>query len=74
MAENLDKLPFAIALSRISKRIINHNLWSRLGIVGLLIPASFFGFANIGAAVVIHEGATLFVVGNALRLLKFKFS
>ncbi len=74
MADKLDNLPFAIALSRKSKSIIKQNLWISLGIVALLIPATIFGFANIGVAVVVHEGSTLFVVGNALRLLKFKFS
>ncbi len=74
MADKLDNLPFAIALSRKSKSIIKQNLWISLGIVALLIPATILGFANIGVAVAIHEGSTLFVVGNALRLLKFKFS
>jgi len=74
MADKLDNLPFAIALSRKSKSIIKQNLWISLGIVALLIPATILGFANIGGAVAIHEGSTLFVVGNALRLLKFKFS
>ena len=74
MADKLDNLPFAIALSRKSKSIIKQNLWISLGIVALLIPATILGFANIGLAVAIREGSTLFVVGNALRLLKFKYS
>lgn len=74
MADRLDNLPFAIALSRKTKGIIKQNLWVSLGIVALLIPATIFGVANIGAAVAIHEGSTLLVVGNALRLLKFKYS
>jgi Cd2+/Zn2+-exporting ATPase len=40
--------------------------------VALLIPATIFGFANIGIAVLIHEGSTLLVVFNALRLLVYK--
>ena len=74
MADRLDNLPFAIALSRKTKGIIKQNLWVSLGIVALLIPATIFGVANIGVAVAIHEGSTLLVVGNALRLLKFKYS
>ncbi|HEY9184194.1 MAG TPA: heavy metal translocating P-type ATPase [Salegentibacter sp.] len=72
MADKLETLPFAIGLSRKSKSIIKQNLWVSLGIVALLIPATIFGFANIGVAVVIHEGSTLLVVFNALRLLAFK--
>ena len=39
--------------------------------VALLIPATLFGLASMGIAVLIHEGATVLVVLNALRLLKF---
>lgn len=71
MADKLETLPFAIGLSRKAKAIIKQNLWVSLGIVALLIPATIFGFANIGVAVVIHEGSTLLVVFNALRLLAY---
>ncbi len=72
MADDLAKLPFAVALSRASKRIIRQNLFVSLGVVALLIPATLFGWAGIGAAVAIHEGSTLVVVINALRLLAYK--
>jgi Cd2+/Zn2+-exporting ATPase len=72
MADRLETLPFAIGLSRKAKSIIKQNLWVSLGIVALLIPATIFGYANIGVAVLIHEGSTLLVVGNALRLLAYK--
>jgi Cd2+/Zn2+-exporting ATPase len=72
MADKLETLPFAIGLSRKAKSIIKQNLWMSLGIVALLIPATIFGFANIGIAVLIHEGSTLVVVFNALRLLGYK--
>ena len=74
MADKLETLPFAIGLSRKAKAIIKQNLWVSLGIVSLLIPATIFGWANIGIAVVIHEGSTLLVVFNALRLLAYKKS
>ena len=57
MADDLSKLPFAVALSRASKRIIRQNLWVSLGVVALLIPATLFGWAGIGVAVLIHEGS-----------------
>jgi len=67
----LETLPFAIGLSRKAKGIIRQNLWMSLGIVALLIPSTIFGLANIGIAVLIHEGSTPVVVFNALRLLTF---
>lgn len=72
MGDKLETLPFAIGLSRKATSIIKQNLWISLGIVTLLIPATIFGLAGIGLAVVIHEGSTLVVVFNALRLLAYK--
>lgn len=71
MADDLAKLPFAVALSRASRHIIRQNLYVSLGVVALLIPATLFGWAGIGLAVLVHEGSTLVVVVNALRLLAY---
>ncbi|MCM4157723.1 heavy metal translocating P-type ATPase [Gramella sp. AN32] len=73
MADKLEILPFAIGLSRKAKNIIKQNLWISLGVVGLLLPATIFGWANIGIAVAFHEGSTLIVVMNALRLLGYNY-
>lgn len=70
MADDLSKLPFAIGLSRRAYRVIRQNLWISLGVVAILLIATLTGFAGIGLAVFIHEGSTLFVVANALRLLR----
>ena len=70
MADDLEHLPFAIALSRAASRVIRQNLWLSLGVVVLLVPATIVGL-GIGPAVAVHEGSTLLVVFNALRLLAF---
>lgn len=70
MVDDLSKLPFAVALSRASRRIIRQNLYVSLGVVALLMPATPFGWAGIGLAVLVHEGST--VVLNALRLLAYR--
>lgn len=71
MADKLETLPFAIGLSRNATSVIKQNLWISLGVVGFLIPATIMSWASIGIAVGIHEGSTLVVVINALRLLKY---
>jgi Cd2+/Zn2+-exporting ATPase len=71
MADDLRRLPFAVGLSRRTSSVIRQNLWISLGIVAFLIPATLFGL-KIGVAVMVHEGSTLFVVGNALRLLAYR--
>jgi Cd2+/Zn2+-exporting ATPase len=74
MANRLDNLPFAIGLSRQSRRIIKQNLVISLGMVAILIPLTILGIAGIGPAVVGHEGSTLVVVFNGLRLLVYQNS
>ena len=71
MADDLAHLPFAVGLSRKSRSVIRQNLWISLGMVAFLVPATIFGL-GIGPAVALHEGSTLIVVANALRLLAFK--
>ncbi len=72
MGDDLSRLPFAVALSRQSRAIIRQNLWIALGVIALLVPSTLFGFAQLSVAVIFHEGSTLVVVANALRLLRFK--
>ena len=71
MSDDLGRVPFAVRLSRATSRIIRQNLIASLAIVAFLILATFLGL-NIGAVVLIHEGSTLIVVANALRLLNFE--
>ncbi len=72
MADDLTKLPFAVGLSRQARWVIRQNLIASLGVVALLIPAALFGLVGIGLAILAHEGSTLVVVANALRLLGYR--
>ena len=71
MADDLRHLPFAVGLSRHTRSVIRQNVYVSLGIVAFLVPATIFGL-GIGPAVAIHEGSTLLVVFNALRLLAYR--
>ena len=72
MADDLNKLPFAVGLSRKGEAIIKQNLALSLGVIGLLIVTSVVGLVELSGAVVLHEGSTIVVVLNALRLLGYK--
>jgi Cd2+/Zn2+-exporting ATPase len=72
MGDQLMRLPFAIALSQQANRIIKQNLVISLGMVAVLIPLTLLGIASMGPAVIGHEGSTIVVVLNALRLLVYK--
>jgi Cd2+/Zn2+-exporting ATPase len=69
MSDKIENLPFLIGLSRQSKQTIKQNIWISLGVVALLVPVTILGLTNIGLAIVFHEGSTIVVVLNALRLL-----
>ena len=72
MADDLGKLPFAVGLSRASRSIIKQNLAISLGVIALLIVTSVVGLLQLGWAVILHEGSTILVVFNALRLLVYR--
>jgi Cd2+/Zn2+-exporting ATPase len=72
MGDDLTRLPFAVGLSRTASRVIRQNLYVSLGVIALLILATTTGVLGIGPAVLVHEGSTLVVLANALRLLAFQ--
>jgi Cd2+/Zn2+-exporting ATPase len=72
MASDLTRLPFAVGLGRATRRIIQQNLAIALGVILFLSLFALTGVAGIGSAVIFHEGSTLLVVLNALRLLAYR--
>ncbi|MDZ4831510.1 MAG: heavy metal translocating P-type ATPase [Phycisphaerae bacterium] len=71
MNDDLGKLPFAIGLSRAARRIIFQNVGIAMGVVLVLVILASFGMVPMPIAVVLHEGSTVVVVLNALRLLRY---
>ncbi|MEO7095801.1 MAG: heavy metal translocating P-type ATPase, partial [Polyangiales bacterium] len=74
MGDDLRRLPFAVALAQKTTSIIRQNLVISLGVAGVLVVASLFGIARVSESVIFHEGSTLLVVANGLRLLRFRRS
>jgi len=70
MADRLGKLEQAIRIGKKSQRIIKQNLTLALTSIILLILANFFGELTLPAGVLGHEGSTLLVTLNGLRLLR----
>jgi len=70
MADDLTKLPRALELSRRCRRVILQNLgFAGLVILGL-VTSTLIGWMTLPVGVVGHEGSTLLVVLNGLRLLR----
>lgn len=71
MSDKLSHLPFAVGLARSATRAITQNLVISLGVSAVLVVAAILGWARISEAVIAHEGSTLLVIGNTLRLLAY---
>nr|MBI2905925.1 cadmium-translocating P-type ATPase [Chloroflexota bacterium] len=71
MGDDLSKLPFVVGLGRATRAIIQQNLIVSLGVIALLVITSLTGWTSIGVAIIFHEGSTIVVVLNALRLLGY---
>lgn len=79
MSSDLDKLPFAIKLSRKAATIIRQNVFFSVGVIitlvllTILLPVIVPGLLlPLPLGVVGHEGSTLIVVANGLRLLAMR--
>ena len=70
MADRLEKLEQAIRIGMKSRRIIHQNIAIALTSIALLLGANFFGELTLPAGVLGHEGSTLLVTLNGLRLLR----
>jgi len=72
MHDRIENVPAALQLSRQARQIIRQNLVVSLGMVALLITLALTQRIRLSLGVVGHEGSTVLVVLNGLRLLRFK--
>jgi Cd2+/Zn2+-exporting ATPase len=73
MHDRIEKFVTARHLSRAARGIIKQNLLVSLGTVIAMVGASLFGIIPLTAGVIAHEGSTVVVCLNSLRLLFQKF-
>jgi Cd2+/Zn2+-exporting ATPase len=71
MADDLSKLPFAIGLGQKTTTIIKQNFIIALGVMAGLILLTLLNLTGIGFAILLHEGSTILVILNSLRLLGY---
>lgn len=70
MADDLEKLPYAVRLSRKTLAIIRQNILIALGIKALAIALIFPGWLTLWMAVLADMGASIVVTMNGLRLVR----
>jgi len=71
MSNNLHNLPFAIALSRQAQKVVYQNLAFSLAVIVILIASALGLQLPLTLGVIGHEGSTVLVCLNGLRLLGF---
>ena len=71
LADDLRRLPYAIGLARRTQQIIRQNLILAFSVMGGLLVATMLTTLPLPLAVVGHEGSTVAVILNGLRLLTF---
>ncbi len=72
MADNLEKLPHTMKLSRKALAVIKQNIWFSIIVKVIALAFIFPGWLTLWIAVLSDTGAALLVILNSLRLLKMK--
>jgi Cd2+/Zn2+-exporting ATPase len=70
MGDDVERVPEIVRLGRRTQAIIHQNLVFAIGVILALIGATFFAKLKLALGVVGHEGSTVLVVFNSLRLLR----
>ncbi|OIK16522.1 cadmium-translocating P-type ATPase [Bacillus sp. MUM 116] len=74
MKNDLPRISEAIHLSKRMNRIVKQNIIFSISVIVLLIASNFLQAVDLPLGVVGHEGSTILVIVNSLRLLRNKKS
>ncbi|MFW5939610.1 MAG: heavy metal translocating P-type ATPase [Halolamina sp.] len=72
MGDDIGKVPYVLGLGRRTRRTLTVNLAIAFGAIGLMVGAILLRGIPLPLAVVGHEGSTVLVSLNGLRLLGFR--
>jgi Cd2+/Zn2+-exporting ATPase len=70
MADDLEKLVYALDLARRNQRIVRQNLALSAAVISTLVIGALSGLFTLTAVVLAHELSEILVIGNGLRMLK----
>jgi len=72
MADDLSNIAYAMHLSRKARRVVVQNIAFSLGVIVVLVISALGFQLPLPLGVVGHEGSTIIVVSNGLRLLTYR--
>ncbi|WNS47074.1 heavy metal translocating P-type ATPase [Paenibacillus sp. MMS20-IR301] len=70
MNDNIEEIASTIALARRTQRIVKQNMIFAVTVIGVLMISNFVQGIALPFGVVGHEGSTILVILNGLRLLR----
>jgi Cd2+/Zn2+-exporting ATPase len=70
MADDLEKVGFALELGRKARKVSRQNIIFSLALLAVLVPSALAGFMTVAIAVIVHESSELLAVANGLRLVR----
>lgn len=70
MADNLEKLAYALNLAKRNQRVVNQNLALSALVIGVLVIGAVGGFFTLPIAVLGHEISEFVVIGSGLRMVR----
>ena len=72
MKNDLLKIAYAVKMSRKMQRIVKQNIVFSISVIAILIISNFLQTVNLPMGVIGHEGSTILVIINGLRMLNRK--
>lgn len=72
MNDRIENFFEAFRLSQRARRVIRQNIVISLGTITIMVGAAIFGIVPITVGVIAHEGSTVLVCLNSMRLLRGK--
>lgn len=69
MKNDLSKIAYAVRLSRKMQCIVKQNIFFSIGVIIFLIASNFLQVVDLPLGVIGHEGSTILVILNGLRML-----
>ncbi len=70
MADDLERVAYAISLAKRNRSVVRQNLGLSAVVIGLLVVGAVAGFFTLPIAVVAHEVSEFVVIGSGLRMLR----
>lgn len=70
--DDLEQIPFSLGISNNVRRIVTQNIVFSISVITLLIITNLMQIINLPLGVIGHEGSTILVILNSLRLLRYR--